>query len=191
MRPLEFPRIEGLSLEQLMTLANCRSFPQYCSMLADYQAGKCPFCDPLDPKKNEVIQTVGGWRMWQNPFGMGHTRHFVAAPIRHVGTRDPLSLEDFTDMGALFIWAQERLGIRSGGMAMRFGDPLRSACSVLHRHVNIVEPDGVAEVGFVLCKAAMRRERCMQRFHLFERMRGGLKEEDLSEEERVLLAEVA
>lgn len=191
METSELPQIEGLSVEQMLTLVNCRSFSQYLSMLRDYLSGKCPFCDPLDPQKNQVVQVVGGWRMWENPFGMPHARHLVAAPIRHVGTQDPLSPEDFQDLGRLFIWAQERLGIRSGGMAMRFGDPSRSACSVLHRHVNIVEPDGMAEVGFVLCKAAPRRARCVQRFHLFERMRGGLKEQDLSEEERVLLAEIA
>jgi hypothetical protein len=184
---VELPEIEGFSPDQVLTLANCRSLEQYRSMIDDYRSGRCPFCDPLDLTKNIVLYQVDGWRMWRSPFSYAHCRHFVMAPIRHVGCEDEISVEDFTAMGKMFLFARQELGVMGGGVVMRFGGPKLSACSVLHLHTNILVPDLTGPVEATLSKHPDRQRQNIARLRVFEFLRQGCSVDALSAEERALV----
>lgn len=183
----ELPEIEGFSPDQVLTLANCRSLEQYRSMIDDYRSDKCPFCDPLDVTKNIVLYQVDGWRMWTSPFSHAHCRHLVMAPIRHVGSEDEISVEDFAAMGKIFLFAKRELGVKGGGVVMRFGGPKLSACSVLHLHTNILEPDLTGPVEATLSKHPDRQAQNIARMRVFERLRQGALAESLSQDEWALV----
>ena len=139
MNSLSLPVILGLSEHQVQTLVNCRTLKQYASMIADYLAGKCPFCDPLDSKNRILVQHGNTpetrWRIWENPFPLKHTSlHLVMAPERHVSPNADILPTDMEAMTHLFLWAKNGYGARGGCLAMRFGPPNFNAGSVLHLH---------------------------------------------------------
>lgn len=185
---MDIPRIEGLSEDQVLTLAYCRTYKQFVSMIEGYRAGKCPFCDPLDQEKNRLVRESGAWRMWLNPFPMKHTKpHLVLAPTRHVAPGGAITAADFTDMGELFLWAQKEYGFTGGGFAMRFGSPKQSAGTVLHLHANIIIPDLTGPVDVTLAKEPAKTAEQLARMTVFEKIRRGLPMTDLDDRERLLI----
>lgn len=169
---IDVPKIDGLSVEQVLTLSRCRTFEQYMSMYEDYRSGVCPFCDPLDPVKNAVVHENATWRMWHNPFPHAGTKvHLVMASRRHIAPDGEITLEDMMAAGELFLWARREFKIEGGGFAMRFGSPWLNAGSVLHLHANILVPNGTGEVSVALCKDPEREARNFARMVEFENRR--------------------
>src|SRR5688572_26176325 len=106
----------------LARLARARTYPQYCSMVEDALANRCPFCE-LDLKLNRVVVARRWWRGWQSPCPEKNTRyHFITAPHRHLTDTNELNgsevLELFKIMGDL----QGRYGYTSRGLLLRDGD---------------------------------------------------------------------
>ncbi len=156
-------------------------------MIANYRAGKCPFCDPLDDR-NEVLCERGGWRIWDNPFPLKNTRrHLIMAPHRHIGPTDAIPQEDLVAVGDLFLWAVRELGIDGGCLAMRFGSPEWNAGSVLHLHVNVIQPSGDGSVQVTLAKEPEKVTEIVARMRVFERLRQGVEASTLSVEEQKLV----
>lgn len=177
-----------LSEDQLMTLAYCRDYDQYVSMVQVYLAGGCPFCDPLNPKSNRVIRESRGWRMWKNPFALKNTQlHLVMAPRHHIVSVDQMTASDFTDMGRLFIWARRKFNFVGGGFAMRFGGPRLSACSVLHLHTNIIVPNEQGSVRVTLAKEPHEIAEQFARSRVFEKLRLGTEFASLEPAEQKLV----
>lgn len=186
---LDIPNIEGLTEHQVLTLTRARRLKQYVSMIEDYRAGKCSFCDPLGPQ-NVVIHEVDGWRMWENPYPEPNAAlHLVLAPARHIGTDRMPSVEDFTARGKLFAWARERYGdrMRGGGELMRFGTPELNAGTILHLHSHIMVPSLNGEMRLPLAKEPERIELGYKRLRVFEKLRKGVPMTDLSDDERELI----
>ena len=180
--------VGAFSDDQLLTLAYCRTLAQYMSMVQDYLNGKCPFCDPLDLKTNNVIHEVDCWRMWANPFALKHTElHLVLAPVRHIGAEHRLDIDDFIAQGKLFVWAQKEFGFTGGGLCMRFGGPKLSSCSVLHLHSNIIVPDLSGNVRMTIAKDPHEIAEQVARRHVFEKLRQGARPDALNATERKLV----
>lgn len=147
------------------TLLNTRTYTQYIRYIDDLRKGVSPFCD-LDETFNEVIREasyqggMGGnesrtWRMWHNPFPQKHCRvHLVLAPTQYVTNPEELIDADWKCINDLFAWAisEKGVGIKGGGLLMRFGDPTLNAGSIRHIHANIIGPDGTGEVRLPLAK---------------------------------------
>jgi diadenosine tetraphosphate (Ap4A) HIT family hydrolase len=185
---VELPEIEGLSEDQVHTLVSCRAFRQYVGMLEGYRAGKCPFCDPLDPEKNKVINQVGRWRMWVNPFPTKHSKlHLVMAPCEHMDRHSLITSMDFANMGGLFMWAQQEFGFTGGGFVMRFGSPKHGSGTVLHLHANIIIPDLSGPVQVPLAKGPEQIAEKVARMRVFEKLRLGANVEALNDDERKLV----
>lgn len=195
---LEIPHIEGLNEHQVATLVYCRTYEQFRTMLEGYRAGKCAFCDPLDPEKNRIVleaqkdtdgERTNGWRMWLNPFPLDHTfLHLVMAPKRHVAPGDDITLADFEAMGVLFLRAQKQYGLTGGGFVMRFGTPLQSSGTVLHLHANIIIPDLTGAVEATFAKDPEKFAVQVARMHVFMKRYNGTRFDQLSEDERILSA---
>jgi hypothetical protein len=189
---MDIPKIEGLSRRKIVTLSRARNYKQYLSMLEAYKAGKCAFCDPLLGKQNVVLREIDGWRIWENPYPEKHTAlHLVMAPVRHIGTDELPGSEGFTAIGKLFAWAGDRypnrMGLDGGGFFMRFGDPMYNAGTILHLHAHIMVPDLKGEVRLPLAKEPDRDARGFARLEVFEKLRAGASEADLTPEERELM----
>ncbi len=184
----DVPNIDGLTEDQIRTLASCRTFPQYVSMIGGYRVAKCPFCDPLDPNLDQVLMEAGTWRIWANPFPLTHTDlHLVMAPKRHVAPGDDIRPEDFVSMGRLFDWARRQYQFDGGGFVMRFGSPTHNAGTVLHLHGNIIIPDQTGVVEVMLAKSPEEIAQQTARMYVFEKLRKGIPLSQLSEQERVLI----
>lgn len=180
---IEIPKIDGLNRDQVLTLMNCRSYKQYLSMVNDYEAGRCPFCDPLD-EKNIVLNHDLGWRVWKNPYPLKNTSlHLIMAPRQHSTFVGDISPSDFEAMGRIFKWARHEFELTGGAVAMRFGSPQFNAGSVLHLHANIIVPDNSGAVQITLAKDTEKVEETIARMKVFERIRNGAELLDLSNEE--------
>lgn len=176
--------VDGLDINQTLSLAYCRTYAQYCVMLERYRSGVCTFCDPLDPEKNKLVAERGDWRMWVNPFPLPHTSvQLVMAPRRHVAPGGEILSSDFTRMGELFDCAQKQFGFTGGGFVMRFGTPLQSAGTVLHLHANIIIPDQTGDVVATFAKAPEKIEMQFARMRVFEKLRQGTSLHLLTQEE--------
>ena len=186
MKP-EIPTIEGLTREQVLTLVNCRGLKQYTAMVSDYQARKCPFCDPLDPK-NAILRETANWRLWKNPFPLKNTSlHVILATKVHPWQGNILWSELWGEVGVLFSWARDEFKIPGGAFAFRFGSPEFNAGSVLHLHANIIVPDGTGQVRITLAKEPSEVETATRRMHVFEKMRLGVKFEEIELAEQELV----
>ena len=185
----DVPKIGGLIEHQVLTLTRARNFEQYVHMIEEYLAGKCLFCDPLG-SKNVVLHETDGWRLWENPFPESNTAlHLVLASVRHISTEQLPGVEEFIAVGKLFAWAKERYADRmqGGGVLMRFGSPEFNAGTILHLHAHILVPNLKGEVRLPLAKDVERNERGYKRLHVFEKLRGGGSQLDLTDEERALI----
>jgi diadenosine tetraphosphate (Ap4A) HIT family hydrolase len=171
--PLDVPEIDGLTRDQVFTLAHCRTFNQYKAMIDGYRAGKCPFCDPLGAE-NEVIRENELWRMWHNLFPLNATSiHLILAPRRHVESQDVFGAEDFSAMGDLFAWARGNFRLQGGGFIMRFGTPEFCGGTVLHLHANIIVPDSTGAVRMTLAKQPEEFAAGVARIAIYEKLRFG------------------
>ncbi len=185
---IPIPVIEGLTADQVLTLINCRGFEQYESMRTDYDAGKCPFCDPLDKKNVVIAQSVGGWRIWKNPFPIKHSvLHLMMAPIKHIMPEQGLNQSDFTQIGALMLGACREFDIIGGGFVMRFGTPKFNAGSVLHLHANIIVPDQTGDIQVTLAKNPKKFQEAIARMHIYGRLYAGVQVSELLEYEQKLV----
>lgn len=184
--PPEIPQIAGLTEDQVITLMNCRGFEQFKSMLEDYAAERCPFC-ALNPKKNRVLYTSEGWRVWENPFPLKYTDlHLIMAPIDHVTV--PTG-PDWRSIGDILEWATEKYSIEGGGFVMRFGTPKFNAGSVLHLHGNLIIPNRAGDVQVTLAKKPEKVIETIKRMNIFLKLyKGECTPEELSAEERLLVA---
>lgn len=183
----EIPKIAGLNRDQVLTLMNCRSYKQYLSMVSGYEAGQCPFCDPLG-EQNIVLYEDLGWRVWKNPYPIDHTYlHLIMAPKQHVTFVGDISPSDFEAMGRIFKWARREFELIGGAFAMRFGSPQFNAGSVLHLHTNIIVPDGSGAVQVTLAKDPEKVTETIARMRIFEKLRHGAELPDLSLEEAGLI----
>ncbi|MEK7095430.1 MAG: hypothetical protein AAB917_02110 [Patescibacteria group bacterium] len=166
---------------------NCRSYKQYLSMISDYEAGRCPFCDPLD-EKNKVLHSALGWRVWENPYSLTHTSlHLIMAPQQHTTSIEDISPSDFEAMGRIFKWVRYQFNLQGGAFAMRFGSPQFNAGSVLHLHANIIVPDHSGAVQITLAKDTAKVEETIARMKVFEKLRGNTAPVGLSDKEAALI----
>lgn len=184
---IEVPTIEGLSSDQVASLLACRTLSQYARMLANYRAGKCPFCDPLDAQ-DVVLHESRLWRVWKNPFPCAHSSlHLILASKRHVAPRDAVTVEDFEAIGEIFCWASAYFHIAGGGLVMRFGLPELNSGSVLHLHANIIVPDRSGPVHATLAKESSHLKEARQRMAVFEKLCTGVRLDELAPEEQKLV----
>ncbi len=107
-------------------------------MIDDYLAGKCPFCDPLDPDKNKVIAQTEDLRMWKNPFPLDKAKlHLIMATTQHRTSVEELTAAaNFRDIGRLFTDACYIFAIDRGKINDWEG--------------HFIAPHGVGSVQFVL-----------------------------------------
>jgi hypothetical protein len=101
--PLTIP---GLNQEDITTMLNLRSFEYYRQMVKANQEGICPFCNPMNPKQNRILErsSDGKFRMWMCPKKIRAKNldgHFVIAPVRHCTDIGEFTSDDFNNLWLL------------------------------------------------------------------------------------------
>jgi hypothetical protein len=181
--------VPGLDQEDVGSLLNTRTFPQYCEMVRKILAGECMFCE-LDPELNKVELENEYWRAWRNPYKQKHTAHhwIIAHRLHLTHLRD---LESPLSSGALLFDILVKIAspeyIFGGGVLMRFGDPRYNSGSIRHLHVNFFVPDGTGELRLPLCKKPEDVATKMDIIRVFEKMRTGTPFGSLDSTERDLV----
>jgi len=179
--------IPGLDQEDIGSLQNTRTFPQYCEMVRKILAGECMFCE-LDQKLNKVVFENDRWRAWRNPYPQEFTaHHWIIAHREHLTHLRDVTSADGRDLFEILSRLAEPKEIYGGGVLMRFGNPLLNAGSVRHLHVNLMVPDGAGEVRVPLCKTPEEIAAKMNVIRVFEKMRQGTPFEELNLVEQVLV----
>lgn len=179
--------IPGLGRNDIGTLINTRTYPQYCEMVWQILWGNCPFCK-LDLKLNNVIVENDHWRAWENPFLQKYTaHHFIIAHQVHLTHLSDVTSADGRDLFDILSKLAEPADIRGGGVLMRFGDPLLNAGSIRHLHANLFVPDGTGELRLPLCKTPEEVAAKMKVICVFEKMRLGATFEALDPKEQDLV----
>lgn len=161
--------------EHVSVLNESRTYRQFLSMCQMAMTGTCPFCpENLDPQLNKIIFNIEGWRCWENPFPIKHTRrHVILSPERHVTHLDQLT-ERENKLRAYVIndvlCSEVGADILSGAIVTRFGKSRFNAGSVSHLHTNIIMPDETGEVRITLAKTELDMVIVRQRLEVFYRL---------------------
>ena len=179
--------IPNLNDEDIGTLFNARTYPQFCEMVRRIQSKDCPFCN-LNTALNKVIMENTYWRAWLNPFPQKHHQyHFIIAHKEHVTHVNDLRSQGWVQLGASVLWLSNHFGLSGGGIIVRFGDPRLNTGGVRHLHANIQVPDGSGEVRVPLAKKPEDVEEKKKVIRVFEKMRLGTAFENLAANERELV----
>lgn len=179
--------IPGMGKEDIGTLINTRTYPQYCEMVRRILAVECPFCE-LDLELNKIILENDHWRAWENPFPQKYTaHHLIIAHQVHLTHLSDVTSADGRDLFDILSRLAEPADIRGGGVLIRFGDPLLNAGSIRHLHANLFVPDGTGELRLPLCKTPEEIAEKMKVIRVFEKMRTGTPFEKLEPAEQDLV----
>ncbi len=103
------------------------------------KSGICPFCERrfLD-SSNELLEETKNWLVTRNyePY-KGSESHLLIVPKRHIEHVSELSVNGRREFIDLNVKYSENM--KSGGLAMRFGDIKNTGASVAHLHSHIIE----------------------------------------------------
>lgn len=125
-------------------LMGCRKFDQFCCTLRGLLQTEtfCPFCvKELTRRGRMPLRETAGWKLLENEFPHRATsRMLLIVPCRHVTDLDQFTEADWFDIGKLMSFCRQHLGIKSGGIMFRFGDPHLNVGTVEHLHINVIEP---------------------------------------------------
>lgn len=172
----------------LACIARSRTYTQYCLMVENALAKRCPFCE-IDESVNKLLINANQWRAWQSPAPEKHTKHhFIIVPWLHKTSTAELGHSDrfwlFETMNQL----REMHGYTGYGILIRDGDARLSAGTIEHLHVHVMVPDGTGRVESPFYKGAEAELEGLRRAIVFEKRRQGIPMAALSDEEKVLVA---
>lgn len=103
--------------------------------------GVCPLCPPLKWHIKPILQDDGRWFITENSHPYPETQHhLLIISRRHIELLSDLATEDLKSILDLSNWATNELGIRGGGLTMRFGETLFTGATVKHLHAHLIVP---------------------------------------------------
>ncbi len=173
---------------KLACLSRARRYAQYCRGVEEMLAGRCPFCQ-IDRDYNQIIFEDPNCMAWPCRPPEDHTaKHFLIVPRRHVTGIQQLRQDEMSSAITAYLTILTKYGIKSCGVLIRDGDATLSAGSIEHLHVHMMVPDGSGRVAPPFFKGAESEAESLARAIVFEKLRTGTQESDLSPEERALVA---
>ncbi|KKW09719.1 MAG: hypothetical protein UY47_C0006G0010 [Parcubacteria group bacterium GW2011_GWB1_49_7] len=171
----------------LACIARARTYKQYCQMVRDALAGRCPFCEP-DPEVNKVVAQNTLWRAWQSPFPEKNTLyHFIVVPKQHHVDTQQLNAGEKLGLFDILKGLRDAYCYQSRGILIRDGDATLSAGTIQHLHVHVMVPDGKGRVESPFYKGADEEEAGIRRAVIYEKLRQGTLVDDLSPDEKELV----
>lgn len=103
--------------------------------------GVCPLCPPLKWHRKPILKDDGRWFITENSHPYQNAKHhLVIISKKHIERLPELTLEDLKSILNLSKWAAKKLGIKGGGLTMRFGETLYTGATVKHLHAHLIVP---------------------------------------------------
>jgi diadenosine tetraphosphate (Ap4A) HIT family hydrolase len=159
-------------------------------MVDDALANRCPFCN-IDREHNKVIAENDHWYAWpSNPPEKNTRLHFLYVPKVHITFFWELADEEVLSLfgnDGLRDKIHRKFGVSSCGLLMRDGDATLLAGTIQHLHIHDMVPDGTGRVESPFYKGAASEAESLERAIVFEKLRTGTPENELTEEERALV----
>ena len=102
----------------------------------------CPFCpEGLRRHPNPILKRTAHWFITKAAWRYRRAaRHFLLISRRHKENFLELSGCDFVEIKTLMHWAVDKLNIRGGGIALRFGEPRLTGATISHLHFHFLVP---------------------------------------------------
>jgi diadenosine tetraphosphate (Ap4A) HIT family hydrolase len=141
--PDEFPGMDQVPAFAVYLMGCSKFEPFYLTLRSLMDPDKyCPFCETEHVRRaRRTLQETPDWRLIENEFPNPKTqRMLLIVPRSHVTSLADLLLDDYMQIGVLLRFCHDVLGIKSGGILWRFGDPHLHAGTVEHLHINVIEP---------------------------------------------------
>ncbi len=177
---LDWPKVKGLTEQQVVTLGRCGTPQQFWSMATTFLAGTCPFCQ-REHFDGDVAKEFKYWFVFQ-PYGT-YNRHsgslmtrWVVAYRTRTGARHPSRLSEIPEKA----WAEMEEVVNfldpnqtdpGGALYVRFGDPRYNGCTVPnHLHWVYDVPNGLEKVRPAIYKDEAGWKKDLERFKAYWRV---------------------
>ena len=129
--------------KSFVELGNARIDEQRQVMETIQDRQECPFCpENLDKyHRAEIIRKGALWVLTRNQWPYENTtEHLLAIATYHAETIADLREGSFDELQGHMTWAEKELDIKSGAVALRFGDISQNGATVNHLHAHIIAP---------------------------------------------------
>lgn len=168
---------------QRTALEGCGNLEQYCVTRYSYETRRCRLCRPSQEWRTDIFYQGKDVLGVLNEYPQLHSRiHALVFPRRHVvGSIRDLSRSEWSEFFEAVTRACDAFSLVGGGLLARFGDPQFSRGTILHFHMNIVEPDLSGEVRLPLAKRPEDIQRNRDRAGRFSEVYRRLSEAGLLE----------
>ena len=126
-----------------INLNNARRKDQRKVMEDILKNNECPFCwENLKKYHKKPFHKTGKyWVLTDNQWPYDYTDpHLIAINLKHTEKLADLSKTAFAELLELFQWAEKKYAVKSGGIAMRFGDVMSNGATVNHLHAHFIVP---------------------------------------------------
>jgi hypothetical protein len=187
----QFPEftVPGVPVHKLFMLYGASNFNYYVEQVADARSGRCPFCPPIDLKKNRVLVQFDNpsWLVWDNLVAprADQEHQFLLTPKHHIHRFSELTPDEVVDLLVLFQkldgcfmlqyrgtdivsrCAYDMEKAPEGSMPFALG----TAQSIGHYHINYHVPTGLGEVKVTLAKTQEDLLKKREVLKVWEKMR--------------------
>lgn len=178
---------------KLACIARARKYKQYCRMVEDALAGRCPFCT-IDPKYNKIVLENAYWMAWDCKPPEKYTKHHVLIVpktidgCRHITDLGQLNQNQRFALFEILAAVKDEYGITSCGIQIRDGDATMSAGTIEHLHAHVMVPDGTGRLESPFYKGDEAEAKSLAKAIIFEKIRSGIaKLDDLPADEKALV----
>jgi len=128
---------------KFVNLSNARYDEQRHIMEDIVENQECPFCPENLAKyhKKAIVKRGKFWVLTYNQWPYKYTDvHLLAIATYHAEELSDLKKGAFDELQELMMWAEKRYNIKTGGLAMRFGNVSSNGATVDHLHVHLIVP---------------------------------------------------
>lgn len=137
--------------KRFIAIENARVDEQKEAMSRIAERSECPFCMENLRKEHgkPVLMETDHWILTENqwPYATAR-RHLIAILKDHVERMSDMPEGAGEEMIAIMKWVEETCGMKSGALAMRFGDMSLTGATVSHLHFHVIEPHSPDDEGY-------------------------------------------
>ena len=136
-----FETYSRIAPPQFVNLDNARVLEQVEVMKKIMARGGCPFCQDnlFEYHEQPILRDGRYWLLTYNQWPYDHLRiHLLLITKEHAEKLEDLPADAGFEMLEMCQWAEKKFNIKSGALAIRFGDVLYNGATVRHLHVHIV-----------------------------------------------------
>jgi len=120
---------------------NVRNKEQIRRMNMAEENNLCPFCSEglIKIHQQPILHEIDGIFITKSAFPYnGTSQHYMIIPKEHITDISKLTSKQWSAVGLLLQWVQDKYKLHSGGLFIRFGDMTKTGSSVAHLHFQVL-----------------------------------------------------